>query len=92
MNALNGKQKIITALTNGIPATADGTHKLGEKALVYSVKHKKWIGLLIIINITGRMVTDETTDAIKWPTFNVFPIKLCSRANKHECRMSSDER
>lgn len=70
----------MTALTRHIPPAANRVYKMGEKILVYSENEKRWVGSLIVVDITGRMITVQTPDETRLQTFNSFHNKLYYRS------------
>lgn len=49
---------------------------MGEDVLVYFVKEKKFIGLLIVMKFTGRMIPRKTLDGRKRPDIKTFQAQL----------------
>lgn len=72
MNAIMAERKIMTALTGDIPLAANCIYKIEEEVLVYSENEKKWTGKLLVVDITGRMITLQTTDRTRCQTFDAF--------------------
>lgn len=52
------------------------TYKLGEEVLAYSETKNYWIGSLIFIAYTGRMIKILSMDVKQCHTFKSFQIKL----------------
>lgn len=74
MNSIVAERKIHAALTRNVPPAAHRTYKIGEEVLVYNDKNKKWEGLYIVIDCTGRTVTIRSIDGTSRRMFNAFQI------------------
>ena len=75
MNSSIAERRIMTALTRDIPPAADRTYKLGEEVLVYNEYKKEWLGPLIVVDSTGRMITAYNPQTKLRQPYNTHQVK-----------------
>lgn len=54
MIAIIAERKIMTTKTKIIPPASNRIYNVGEEILVYSDNEKKWVGPVIIVDITKK--------------------------------------
>lgn len=75
MSTTVAQRKSFEALTRNIPFESNHSYEVEEEALVWSELKKKWIGLLVVIGVEGRMVNVENKYSMPIKTFNSFQAK-----------------
>lgn len=57
VNDIVAKNRLMTAITTDVTPVAQRLYKVRDMVLVYSEKENKWLGPLIVADVTGRMIT-----------------------------------
>lgn len=55
INSIIAEIRVLKALRRGTPPAAEGSY--GEEVFVYNEDKKEWLGRLLFVDSTGRMIT-----------------------------------
>lgn len=76
MNIIITELKALAALNLIVPPAADRTYKLGEQFLIYNENKKQWKGPYIVVDFTGRNVTEANTEKTFRQMISTYQEKL----------------
>lgn len=80
MNAIAAERRIRFALTYDIPSASDRVFKIAEDVLIDYENKKKLVGLLIVGNIDGKMITAQRPAVLRHKMLNTFQVEPFLRA------------
>lgn len=75
MNSIVGERNVEAAIQNFILQFDDHLFSIGNKALLYSEKHDKWVGSIIVTYVDGQIVTVRALDGTQKYMLTSFQVK-----------------